>query len=526
MSNLYRYRFGPAEFDESSGELSVNGLRVEIHPQGRALLSALLARRSEIMSRAELEAIVWKGGSASKEALATAINRLRNAFGASNAGLIETVPRQGYRVSAEGDRVVVGKAYESKLELQPGQPVPGRPHYLLERILGQSQSGEVWLARDSAGAGRVVKFATDAQYLSSLKRETTISRFLRDELGPRDDIALVLDWNFEQPPFLVESEYAGVNLQEWARAEGRLAALDADARLALFLQIADAVAAAHSVAVLHKDLKPGNILVSGQADGWRVKLADFGSARLLEPGRLDRLDITRLGMTSTAGIGSDLSQGTPLYLAPELLQDRPTTERSDVFALGVILYQLMVGDLKRPLVPGWQRDIGDALLAEDIAQATDGDPLKRTDSAARLAALLRALPRRRAEREAAAAAEAQALLERERVRRLRAQRPWIALSLLVLSAGLVASLWFYRQATRDQQALRQQVEVVQTMNRFLSEDLIAQADPAVSGRTGVTMLEAARKAAEAIDQRFQASAPEVQLALHGAMQQTFTGLTE
>lgn len=527
MGNVYRYRFGPVEFDEASGELSVNGLRAEIHPQGRALLSALLARRHEIVSRSELEAIVWKGGSASKEALATAVNRLRNALGESHASLIETVPRQGYRITGDGDRVVVGKTFESQIALAPGQAVPGRDHFRLERILGQSTSGEVWLAcAASSGERRVFKFATDAQYLASLKRETTISRFLRDELGPRPDIAMVLDWNFEQPPFFMESEFGGDNLLEWSRQDGRLAQLDGAARLSLFLQIADAVAAAHGVSVLHKDLKPQNILIAPTAAGWQARLTDFGSARLLEPGRLDQLAITQLGMTGTHGVGSDVSQGTPMYIAPELFAGGATTQRSDVFALGVMLYQLLVGDMQRPLMPGWQRDIADSLLADDIAQATDGDPLRRLASVALLAERLRSLDARREQAQAERAAQEAAQLERARVRRFKAQRPWMLVSLALLAVGLAASLVFYQQARRDQQALLRQVAVGQAMNRFLSEDLIAQANPSISGRAGVTMLEAARKAALAIDGRFKDSAPEVQVALHEAMQKTFSGLTE
>lgn len=527
MGNLYRYRFGPVEFDETSGELSVNGLRVDIHPQGRALLSALLARRNEIVSRSELEAIVWKGGSASKLALATAINRLRNALGESHADLIETVPRQGYRLIGEGDRVVVGKTFESHLALAIGEAVPGREHFRLERILGQSSSGEVWLARSADENGeRVFKFATDAQYLASLKRETTISRFLHDELGPRSDIAMVLDWNFQHPPFFMESEFGGENLLEWSRRDGQLAQMDMAGRLSLFLQIANAAAAAHGVSVLHKDLKPQNILVMATPTGWQARLTDFGSARLLDPGRLDRLAITQLGMTGTQGIGSDVSQGTPMYIAPELFSGAATTARSDVFALGVILYQLLAGDMQRPLMPGWQREITDALLADDIAQATDGDPARRLASVASLAERLGSLEARRIRAHSEQLAEQAAQLERARVRRFKAQRPWMLVSLAVLGAGLAASLWFYQQARRDQQALRQQVSVVQTMNRFLSEDLIGQANPSISGRSGVTMLEASKKAALAIDGRFKGSAPEVRMALHEAMQKTFSGLTE
>src|SRR3546814_6757634 len=83
-----------------------------------------------------------------------------------------------------------------------------------------------------------------------------------DTLGERDDIIRVLDWNFYQLPFYLECEYGGCNLADWATQPPGLAALPLQQRLHLFLKIADAVAAAHSVGVLHKDLKPANVLVT------------------------------------------------------------------------------------------------------------------------------------------------------------------------------------------------------------------------------------------------------------------------
>ncbi len=88
-----------------------------------------------------------------------------------------------------------------------------------------------------------------------------------------------------------------------------------------------------------------------QGEGWQPRLADFGSSRLLEPERLQELGITALGLTMTQAMGD--SSATPLYLAPELLAGHAPSVQSDVYALGLMLYQLMVGDLRRPLAPGW-----------------------------------------------------------------------------------------------------------------------------------------------------------------------------
>src|SRR5690606_4206914 len=256
-------------------------------------------------------------------------------------------------------------------------------------------------------------------------------------------------WNFESPPFYLECEYGGQALPEWAGDEGRLASLDRQARIAFFAAIADAVAAAHGVGVLHKDLKPSNTLGAPRGDRWRPRLTDFGSSRLLQPERLEELGITRLGMT--VDDASSASSGTPLYLAPELVAGRPPTVRSDVYALGVILYQWLVGDLRRPMAPGWERDIDDPLLRQDIAEATDNEPARRLAGAAELADHLRRLPQRHAERKRQQAEERAAEILRGTLERNRARRPWVIAAMVVLGVGATCSslLWWHSERQRS-----------------------------------------------------------------------------
>src|SRR5260370_38720263 len=121
---------------------------------------------------------------------------------------------------------------------------------------------------------RVFKLAADGVRLKGLKREITISRFLRESLGDRPEFVRILEWNFETPPYFLESEYAGPNLAEWAAAQGGLNKIGLDARLHLRIDIAKAVSAAPDVGVLHIDLKPANILVVPAANGCgQIKIA-------------------------------------------------------------------------------------------------------------------------------------------------------------------------------------------------------------------------------------------------------------
>lgn len=469
---LYRWRFDSVEFDEARRELRVAGLAVEIEHKPLEVLSLLLRHAGEVVTKAELFETVWAGRITVDHVLATAVGKLRKALDTGGESRIATVPRIGYRFDGQVERMAVGAAPASPLALETGQPVPGRDHFVLERQLGRTLGSEVWLARQPRSRDmRVFKFALDGEHLASIKREATLLRVLRDSLGERGDFVRVLDWNFESPPFHLECEYGGQSLPEWAAQDDRLTALDRGQRIALFLQIADALAAAHGVGVLHKDLKPANILMAArEGGGWQARLTDFGSSRLLQPERLAELGITGLGLTLTQA-ATDSSSGTPLYLAPELLAGQPPTVRSDVYALGVILYQLLAGDLRRPLTPGWERDIDDPLLREDIAAATDGDAACRIASAAELAERLRRLPGRHAERARREADEQAALQLRHALERTRARRPWIVASIAVLCIGAIGMGLLWRYSERQRAAAQLQAARAEASMRFFDQAL-------------------------------------------------------
>ncbi len=497
-STLYRTRFGTAEFDQGRFELRVGGLLVELQHKPLRLLAMLLAAPGQVLAKEHLLDTIWEERATGDAVLANAASKLRAALGQENAGFIVTVQRQGYRFEGSLERMAVGRtaAVASPLALRAGMAVPGRAGHQLKQALGRSQRNETWLAEQPrTGDRRVFKFALDGERLADLKREVTIARVLRETLGQRSDFARVLDWSFVAPPFWLEYEYAGENLDQWAAtpqgATTRLAALPPDERLGLGLQIADALAAAHGAAVLHRDLKPANILLAPQPVpagaggplGWQLRLTDFGSGRLLDPGVLERLRVTQLGMTVDF---SDATSSTPLYIAPELIAGGTPTTASDIFALGVILFQLLAGDLRRTLAPGWERDIDDALLREDIAAATDIDPQRRLGSAAELAMRLRQLPQRRDERETRLQAQAAALAQQQELARL--------------------------------QAVARQAESVQALNRLLREDLIGAANPRLQGQADVTVAEALRGAAERVDIKYGALPAAVRGGLHLAMQ--------
>jgi class 3 adenylate cyclase/predicted esterase len=307
---------------------------------------------------------------------------------------------------SEKARRAVAAGDELTLGWRPaiGLLIPGREHWRLVEQLGSGAIGEVWLAaHDKTRARRVFKFCFEAVRLRGLKREVVLLRLLRERLGERRDIAQVLDWEFERPPFFLETAYTEAgDLLEWSNRKGGIAAVPLTDRIEIAAQAAEALAAAHEAGILHKDLKPSNLLISESDPGGgpRVCLTDFGIGLVTSRDALSSAGVTVAGMTETllSSSSSTTGAGTRLYMAPEVVEGRPATERSDIYGLGVVLYQMAIGDFTRALAPGWERAVADDVLREDIAAAVDGDATRRLASARELATRLRSLERRRTER--------------------------------------------------------------------------------------------------------------------------------
>jgi eukaryotic-like serine/threonine-protein kinase len=504
----WRWQFGEVELDESALELRVGGEVVQLEPKPLELLRVLVRRPGEVVTKDELLDAVWPGRVVTEGVLGKAVSKLRTALRDEDGQIVRTAFGYGYRLVAEVRAEPVERSNEpSPLALESGQSVAGRRHWLLQRRLGAGGNGEVWLVEhDKTREQRVFKFARNSGGLSALKREVTLFRLFLDALGERPDLAPVLDWNFEDAPYFIESPFApNGSLLDYADALGGIDRLPLSTRLELAAQIADALAAAHSVGVLHKDLKPGNVLIHAQADpaAPRAQLTDFGSARLLDPGQLEALGITRMGYTRTRErIDGDTTSGTPLYLAPELLVGQAPTLRSDVYALGVLLWQLAVGDLRRPLAPGWEREIDDPVLRADIAECVDGDVTRRMDSAGSLAQRLRSLDQRRRDRQQAAERDALASDLSARLASARVRRGWLLLLTAALAVGLLASGALYFQLLQSQLRTSEAAARANAINAFLVQDLLGYVDPFSSGSNEPTLRAAIENAANSIEARF------------------------
>ncbi len=414
---------------------------------------------------------------------------------------------------SEKARRVIGPDDEALLGWRPAaeQEIPGRAGWSLERRLGAGGFGEVWLARQRQTAEtRVFKFCFDADRLRSFRREMALFRVLREVLGERRDIARLLDVQLEKPPYSLESEFTPEgDLRGWSERRGGIGTLPLATRLAFVARTADAVAAAHRVGVLHKDLKPANILVFVDEEGEpRPRISDFGIGILTDRSLLERLGVTASGFTATQLTENESSRtGTRMYVPPETLLGKPFTTMGDVYALGVMLFQMVVATFDTPMAAGWERALEPAvpdpdlreLLRGDLAAMVDVEPERRPDSAAAVAVLIRALEARCAERVRGRAAAA-ALARRKRLRR----RAIAGGALLILALG-VAGAFLARERTLRAEAERER-EAAEELALFMLQDLIPRARE--MGRLDLLEAAARKAAAHYTKTPLERAAPE------------------
>jgi eukaryotic-like serine/threonine-protein kinase len=245
------------------------------------------------------------------------------------------------------------------IELSPGATVGEGGRYRLERVLGTGGMASVWLAIDTRldreVAVKVLSdvLALDRDYVARFEREAHVAANLS-----HPHLVRVYDFSVDGPrPYLVMEYVAGGTLADRLRDPHRRT-WDAEV---LARELLDALGYIHQAGVIHRDVKPANVLLG--TDG-RARLTDFGIA---QPS-----DATRLTKTGVV-------VGSARYIAPEVMRGEPATERSDLYSLGVLIEQCL-GDRATPKLralvreltaerPGWR-----PATAHQAIKTLDSDP--------------------------------------------------------------------------------------------------------------------------------------------------------
>jgi eukaryotic-like serine/threonine-protein kinase len=341
------------------------------------------------------------------------------------------------RQEESGGAVAVQSAPPGSMESHRKAPLAGQTlgSYEILAVLGAGAMGQVYRARDSRlgrevalkvlpphlthDPGRIARFQSEARAASALNHLNTVTIY---EIGQADGI-----W------FIAAELIEGVTLRERLEA-GKLSAEEA---VEIATQCAATLGAAHSAGILHRDVKPENIMI--RPDGV-VKVVDFGLARILEPRPEWGVEATQTGSV----------MGTPRYMSPEQARGQALDGRTDVFSLGAVLFEMVAG---QPAFPGKTMpeifvsllsstpNFADAgPLATVTRRALAKDPAARYQTMEEFAGDLRTVDPK----------QTRSLPKRNAWRPMMSRgRKAVAAPLLVAAAGLAVYTWISRDTVRE-----------------------------------------------------------------------------
>jgi serine/threonine-protein kinase len=209
----------------------------------------------------------------------------------------------------------------------PADDIPGQiGRYTIQRVLGTGAMGVVYLAHDPLIDRPVAIKLVRADLLGEEDRADYLARFASEARAAgrcaHANIVAIHDFaTHDDSPFLVMEYVPGESLAQTIK---RLGAHGPETAVALIRQVLGALGAAHAAGIVHRDVKPANMLLTADR---QVKMTDFGIARL------DTSSMTQLGTMV----------GTPRYMSPEQVRGDPVDHRTDLFSAGVVLHELLTG---------------------------------------------------------------------------------------------------------------------------------------------------------------------------------------
>ncbi|MDQ6708008.1 MAG: serine/threonine protein kinase, partial [Acidobacteriota bacterium] len=259
---------------------------------------------------------------------------------------------------------------------QNGEIVSHR--YRVVRFVGRGGMGEVYEAEDQELGGSIAiktirpLMASDEHMIARFKKEIQLSRRV-----VHHNVCRTFDLARHEPgdangaiTFLTMEFLPGDTLSRRIKDKGPFPRSEA---LPLIRQMAEALNAAHRAGVIHRDFKSGNVMLVPEKDGLRPVITDFGLARGMDPEDHDARSVTAVA-------------GTPGYMAPEVAAGDAATVASDIYALGVVMYEMLMG--KRPVQPNARPPEVEARLQRVVMRCLERDPAERFASASALIAAL------------------------------------------------------------------------------------------------------------------------------------------
>lgn len=387
----YIFEFGPFRLDPAEQVLMRGDETLSLTPKAMDTLLVLVENNRHVVSKDELMSRVWPDIFVEEGNLAQHISVLRKVLGEKDDGgqFIETVPKRGYRFAVKVTKIRVEPSeisfktdqlpaledrspsidtnqgnIETQLltisgpvvrppEIKPGTRL-GR--YEIISRLGVGGMGEVYLARDSQLDRKVAlkllseQFTDNALWLKRFLREARAASALN-----HPNIITIHEVGKAGTIHFISTEYIEGNTLRRHMARARMSI---HATINVAVQIAGALAAAHAAGIVHRDIKPENVML--RPDGY-VKVLDFGLAKIT-----DQAENQSISGFSHVTTNPGIVLGTVKYMSPEQARGVEVDERSDIFSLGILIYEMLTG-----LIP-----FQGATSSDVIVSILDRDPAR------------------------------------------------------------------------------------------------------------------------------------------------------
>lgn len=362
----YIYEFGPFRLDLEERQLRRGETLLALMPKAFETLSALIENSRHIVTKDELMNRVWPGIFVEETNLAQHISLLRKALGEREDGgqYIETVPKRGYRFTVPVKKIKqlptqvsgeisakaapeAGKAAAGLTELAAtnasDNPITNNEplssvgqgtrlgRYEIIKQLGAGGMGEVYLAHDLALDRKVALKLLSSRYTENT---TWLRRFVREAKAAsalnHPNIITIHEIGEASGVHFIATEYIEGQTLRQHISSGPLKLPQA---LNIAAQVASALSAAHATGLVHRDVKPENLIL--RPDGY-IKVLDFGLAKYTDHQKNKM-------RTSQFQTDPGVVMGTVNYMSPEQARGLTVDTRSDVFSLGVVLYEMLAG---------------------------------------------------------------------------------------------------------------------------------------------------------------------------------------
>lgn len=321
------FRIGEWLVDPAVGSVAAKDATGHLEPRVMEVLVYLARHPGEVIPKERLIRAVWSDTFVTDWVLSRAISELRKVFAddAANPRYIQTLPKRGYRLIAKVESVEESAAHR----------------YVRKEVIGEGAMGKVYVAEDQWLRRKVaLKFlpeeGEDERGRKRLLREARATAALDHPY-----ICKVYDTGEMEGRIFIAMEYLeGETLKE-RLTEGVFEVQEA---LSIAAEMAEALERAHLERIVHRDVKPSNVMVTDQG---HVKVMDFGIAKRLRApeGREQDWSVSLSDEVSTLG--------TLPYMSPEQVRGQKVDTRSDLFSFGVVLYEMLTGlhPFRRPLGP-------------------------------------------------------------------------------------------------------------------------------------------------------------------------------